>query len=108
SPLPWSKRRSIHHSSIEEALKFTIWLQMPSYLGQPRLSVNHGAGRPILRTDLSVWSISGKVGRSVRAFLRFARFMKGDLRCRRPMSYARDLIAWRVGLFSPAIAVGSR
>src|SRR5215471_4687350 len=41
----------------------------------------------LFRTDLLVWSSSGKVGRSVRAFLRFVRFMGGGLRCRLPDVY---------------------
>jgi hypothetical protein len=52
----------------------------------------------LLRTDLLVWSSSGKAGRSVRAFLRFVRFMRGGLRCRRLVFYANNrwLAGWAV------------
>jgi len=43
----------------------------------------------LFRTDFFVWSSSGHVGRSVWASLRFFGFMRGGLRGRRLMFYAR-------------------
>src|SRR3982751_5624311 len=54
----------------------------------------------LFRTDFFVWSSSGRVGRSVWAFLRFFVFIGGGLRSRRLIFYAHRR-GWRVGLFSP-------
>src|SRR5262249_50329292 len=46
----------------------------------------------LFRTDFFVWSSSGKVGRSVRALLRFVVFMAGSLHGCLLMFYSREVL----------------